>query len=141
MYVEYNPNPLARRSAMDCAMRAIAKALDTDWETAYAMLCKNGYLMGDVPNSKLVVDSVIRQHGFKRAVIPDTCPDCYTAKAFCKDNRVGLYILCFDDHIATVSNGDLYDSWNSENELPLFVWYKDIPPKGGVNGSTANTSK
>lgn len=34
MFTEYNPNPAGRRVG-DCAVRAVAKALDTDWETAY----------------------------------------------------------------------------------------------------------
>lgn len=138
MYIEYNPNPIARKNAMDCPMRAVAKALDTDWESAFAMLCKNAFLMGDSPNSKVVVDSIIRQNGFKRGVIPNTCPDCYTAKQFCADNPVGVFVLCFDDHIATVDNGNLYDAWNSENEVPLFVWYKDDQPKEITNAATNN---
>lgn len=48
MYYEYNPNPVSRRVG-DCAVRAVAKALDTDWETAYTLLVTNGFLMGDMP--------------------------------------------------------------------------------------------
>ena len=47
MFREYNPNPISRRVG-DCAVRAVAKALDTDWESAYLMLVANGYSMGDV---------------------------------------------------------------------------------------------
>ena len=47
MYREYNPNPVSRRVG-DCAVRAVAKALDTDWESAYIMLVSNGYVMGDM---------------------------------------------------------------------------------------------
>lgn len=50
MYYEYNPNPVSRRVG-DCAVRAVAKALDTDWETAYTLLVTNGFLMGDMPSS------------------------------------------------------------------------------------------
>ena len=35
MWVEYNPNPSGRRVG-DCAVRAVAKALNVDWETAWA---------------------------------------------------------------------------------------------------------
>ena len=37
MFKEYNPNPVSRRVG-DCAVRAVAKALDIDWETAYQIL-------------------------------------------------------------------------------------------------------
>lgn len=53
MYIKYNPNPTGR-FVEDCAIRAIAKALNTDWETAYAKLSMNGYAMGDMPNANSV---------------------------------------------------------------------------------------
>ena len=53
MFVQYNPNPTGRFVA-DCAVRAISKALDIDWETAYAKLAMNGYAMGDMPNANSV---------------------------------------------------------------------------------------
>ena len=42
MWIEYNPNPVGRKVG-DCSVRAIAKALKTDWETAYMMIALNGY--------------------------------------------------------------------------------------------------
>lgn len=45
-FIEYNPNPVGRRVG-DCAVRAIAKALDTSWEGAYLALVINGLQMCD----------------------------------------------------------------------------------------------
>lgn len=123
MYVEYNPNPLARRVS-DCAVRALAKALGIDWETAYVMLCLNGFQMGDMPSEKSVVSATLRQQGFYREAIPNECPDCYTAKDFCEEHPNGLYVLAFNDHIATVKNGQLFDTFDSSDEVPLFVWHR-----------------
>lgn len=123
MFIEYNPNPMARRVG-DCAVRAISKALDIDWETAYSKIAANGFAMGDMPSADSVWGSVLRQNGFYRTVIPNTCPDCYTAKDFCLDNPSGTFVLGFGGHVATVVNGDLYDSWNSENEIPVYVWFR-----------------
>lgn len=123
MFIEYNPNPVGRRVG-DCSIRAIAKALNTDWESAYAMVVANGFGMGDLPHSDSVWGSVLRQHGFYRSSIPNTCPDCYTAEDFCKDNPQGTYVLGFGNHVATVVDGNLYDSWNSSNESPQFFWYR-----------------
>ena len=53
MWVEFNNNPAGRRVG-DCAVRAISVALGVDWERAYAMIAKNGYLMGDMPSSNSV---------------------------------------------------------------------------------------
>ena len=129
MWIEYNPNPTGRKVG-DCAVRAIAKALNTDWETAYAMICNNGFQMGDMPSSNSVWGAVLRQNGFYRKAIPNTCPDCYTAEDFCNEYPNGVYVLGFGTHVATVINGNLYDSWDSSKEIPQYFWYK----KGVNNG-------
>lgn len=123
MWVRFNNNPM-ERSVGDCAVRAVAVALGIDWETAYLMLCKNGYQMGDMPSSNSVIASVLRQCGFYRQSIPDKCPDCYTAADFCDEYRHGTYVLVFGGHIATVIDGKLYDSWDSSNEIPQYFFYK-----------------
>lgn len=122
-YIQYNPNPMSRNVG-DCSVRAIAKALDTDWETSYIRIMINGYAMGDMPSSDAVWGVVLRQNGFYREAIPNTCPDCYTAEDFCKDHPEGTYVLAFGGHVATVVDGDLYDSWDSSREIPQFYWYK-----------------
>ena len=121
MWIKYNPNPTGR-TVGDCAVRAIAKALRIDWETAYLMICEAGYAMGDMPSSDSVWGAVLRQNGFYRRAIPNKCPDCYTVADFCEDHPVGTYVLGFGGHVATVVNGDLYDSWNSSKEIPVYVW-------------------
>ena len=45
-WVEYNPNPRRNRVG-DCAIRAIAKATDQDWEMAYTWLYIKGYSKGE----------------------------------------------------------------------------------------------
>lgn len=123
MFVEYNPNPVGRRVG-DCSVRAIAKALGVSWETAYVMMVINGMSMGDMPSSDSVWGSVLRQGGFYRTALPDECPDCYTADDFCKDHPDGVYVLGFGGHVATVIDGDLYDTWDSSGEVPQFYWYR-----------------
>lgn len=123
MWIQYNPNPTGR-SVGDCAVRAIAKALNVDWETAYIMIVNNGYAMGDMPSSDSVWGAVLRRNGFYRLNIPNSCPDCYTAEDFCQDYPKGTYVLGFGGHVATVVDGDLYDSWDSSQEIPQFMWYR-----------------
>lgn len=123
MWRYYNPNPTGRNVG-DCAIRAVAKALDIDWEKAYMLVADAGYAMGDMPSSDSVWGAVLRQHGFYRKVIPNTCPDCYTAYDFARDNLDGVYVLGFGGHVATVVDGDIYDSWDSSLEIPIYVWYQ-----------------
>lgn len=122
-WIEWNPNPTGRRVG-DCAVRAIAAALNTDWETAFGLLAVNAYQMGDMPSSDSVWGSVLRQNGFYRASIPDTCPDCYSAEDFAHDHQRGIYVLGFGGHVATVRDGYIYDAWDSSKEIPQFVWYR-----------------
>lgn len=123
MWKQYNPNP-AGRSVGDCSVRAVAKALDTDWETAYAKIAAAGFNMGDMPSSNSVWGAVLRQNGFYRENIPNECPDCYTAEDFSVDHPRGIYVLGFGNHVATVVDGVLYDSWNSSQEVPQYFWYR-----------------
>jgi len=123
MWREFNNNPVGRRVG-DCAVRAVAKALDTDWETAYTMLATNGFLMGDMPSSDSVWGATLRQHGFYRESLPNDCPDCYNAIDFVAEHPDGTYVLGFCGHVATVVDGTLYDSWDSSMENPQFYWYK-----------------
>lgn len=129
MYIYYNPNPLERKDTGDCAIRTVAKALDTDWETAYTKLSTNGFAMGDLPNSNQVISAVLRENGYYRASIPNSCPDCYTISDFIKDNPRGKFILGTGNHIVTVDEGNLYDTWDSSDLTPIYVYYKDFQPK------------
>ncbi len=123
MWKYFNPNPTDRR-VEDCAIRAVAKALNVDWEKAYVLVTSAGYAMGDMPHANSVWGAVLRQHGFYRKSIPDTCPDCYTAESFCRDHPKGTYVLGFGRHVATVVDGIIYDSWDTSKEIPQYVWYR-----------------
>ena len=123
MWKEYNPNPAGRRVG-DCAVRAVAKALDTDWETAYLLIAINGYVMNDMPSSNAVFGSVLRQHGFYRQSLPNDCPDCYTVKNFCAENPKGTYVLGTGTHVVTAIDGDYYDMWDSGDETVAYIWYR-----------------
>lgn len=120
---QFNENP-AGRNVGDCAVRAVSVALGVDWETAFAMIAKNAFQMGDMPSSNSVWGAVLRQNGFKRSIIPNNCPDCYTAEQFAEDRPEGIYVLGFGNHVATVRDGFIYDSWDSSKEIPQYFWWK-----------------
>lgn len=123
MWKQYNPNPVGRFVG-DCAVRAVAKALDIDWETAYVMISLNGYLMGDVISSDSVWGAVLRSHGFYRTAISNDLPADYTVENFARDNPHGTFVLGLGGHVVTVVDGTIYDSWDSSREIPQYVWYR-----------------
>lgn len=123
-YVEFNPNPIGRKVG-DCAVRAISKALDMGWEAAFIALTINALQMGDMPSSDAVSGSLLRQHGFSRKAVPDTCPACYTVREFCEDHPDdGKYVLYCGGHVVAAESGNYFDSWDSGSEVVQFVWYR-----------------
>ncbi|MBQ9196550.1 MAG: hypothetical protein IJ157_04825 [Clostridia bacterium] len=124
MWIDYNPNPEGRRT-IDCTVRALCKALDLDWDTVHLCLCAISHAQKTMPSSNSVWGALLKRNGFRRYVVPDTCPDCYTAAEFCMDHPRGVYVLAFGEHVATVEDGDLYDAWNSLNEVPQFYWTRE----------------
>lgn len=122
MYVYYNPNPRGRTTAGDCAIRAVSKALGTDWGSAFAKIVVNSFRLGDVMSSDAVWGAVLRQNGFVRESLPNTCPDCFTVRDFCAEHPSGVYVLGTGNHAIAVVNGDYYDSWDSGGEIPQFYW-------------------
>lgn len=119
----WNPNPTARNVG-DCAVRAVARALGVDWETAFGMIAAAAFGMGDMPSSDAVWGAVLRQHGFYREAVPNTCPECYTVAAFANDHPKGVYVLALGGHVVTVEDGDWYDTWNSGGGVPMYYWYR-----------------
>lgn len=139
-YVYYNPNPVAA-NVPDCATRAISKALGITWEDAHIRIFLNSLKMGDTMDSDNVWGAVLRMNGFRKDIIPNECPDCYTAEDFCKDNPKGIFVLGFGTHTATVVDGNLYDSWDSTRSVPIYYWYKedDNGPVSRTNGNEQST--
>ena len=88
------------------------------------MLGYNSYVMGDISNSNAVLAAVLRRHRFYRGSFPEGCDACMTAEQFTQEFPEGTYVLGFGNHVATVVNGVLYDSWDSSKEIPLYFFYR-----------------
>ena len=123
-FIPYNPNPRGK-NAGDCAVRAVAKATDTSWQNAYSGLVLEGYKRGDLPNANHVWGAYLKRKGFKKAIVPDTCPDCYTVAEFAADHPHGMYVLALDNHVVAVNDGDWFDSWDSADEPVNYFWFKE----------------
>jgi hypothetical protein len=124
MFVYTNPNPI-KRNIGDCVIRAIAIATDSSWEKTYMDLCAEGLEMADLPNSNAVWSSYLKRLGFRKGIVPDTCPDCYTVADFAQDNPYGIYVLCTGSHTVTIVDGNIFDAWDSSSEIPIFYYYKE----------------
>lgn len=124
-WIRYNPNPIAGNRVGDCAVRALSKALDQDWETSYAGLTAYGYMMCDMPNANHVFGAYLEDKGFVQCLINKHGKRTYTVEDFCFDNPRGVYILAIDGHVVCVYNGRYYDTWDSGREIPMYYWKKE----------------
>lgn len=123
MYVYYNPNPNGKLTG-DCVVRALTKALDESWYEIYDDLCDEGRQAGDWGNTNSVWGSYLRKQGYRRYVVPNTCPDCYTVSDFAYDHPAGVYIVATGTHVVCVKDGDIYDVFDSSFEVPAY-YYKE----------------
>lgn len=122
MYVYYNPNPRGEIRSGDCTVRALTKAIGESWEAVYLELSMLGFRMGDMPSANQVWGEFLRSYGFNRYSLPNTCPACYTVRDFCVDHPSGLYVLATGSHVVTVEDGNYYDSWDSGDEVPAYMF-------------------
>lgn len=124
-YIYFNPNPANKRVG-DCVIRAISKLTNQSWSATYLAVTLKGYELYDMPSSNNVWAAYLRDCGFRRFVIDDSCPDCYTISDFCRDNPNGKFLLATGSHVVTVIDGDYFDAWDSGNEVPIFCWSKEF---------------
>lgn len=129
MFKQINPNPL-QKSTGDCVIRAISILLNKSWDEVYVTLCVYGYMLKDWGQSNSVWERYLYDQGYKKGLIPNTCPSCYTIKDFCRDvsGNYGKFLLATGSHVVTVISDDIgasyYDSWDSGNEIPIYYYWK-----------------
>ena len=121
MFVFCNPNP-EKNLVGDCVIRAVSIALNQDWQTTYLGVTVKGFELYDMPSSNNVWGDYLEEKGFERFSIPNTCPNCYTIKDFCKDNSKGIYVIGTGSHAIAIIDGDYYDTWDSGDEVPMYFF-------------------
>ena len=130
----YNPNPTfnaakhrhRRWNRGDCSVRAVCKALNINWHDAYRMLCDAGESMGEMPDTKLAVDIVLRNNGFKVVKLPRP------QRGECRPRVGELADITYDSddvivcncrgHIVCVRDGTVWDTWNSSDSAVFTYW-------------------
>ncbi len=119
-FVFENPNP---RHVLvgDCVVRALAIATKKSWEQVFTELSVYGFMSCDMPSSNAVWGQYLSDLGFERDVVYDSCPAC-TVRDFSDRNRRGTYILGTGSHVVCVIDGNYHDTWDSGDEVPIFVW-------------------
>lgn len=123
MFIYFNANPVLN-IVEDCVVRAISVLTNRPWEVVHDDICYKSGLMYDMPESNAVWGAYLKDLGYVRGELPDTCPICYTVLEFCKDHPKGKYLVATGSHVVAVVNGDYYDTWDSGDEVLVYYWRK-----------------
>ena len=108
-FIFFNPNP-AGKFVGDCVIRAISKATGQSWEKTYIGIVEKGLNMRDMPSANRVWAAYLKDLGFNKYIIPNTCPECYSIRDFAYENPNGVFILGTGTHVVCVCDGNYYDS-------------------------------
>jgi len=123
-FILTNPNPKNNLTG-DCVIRAISLVDEQTWDDTFIELMVKSFEMKDIPSANNVWGSYLHDIGYRRNIIPNTCPDCYRVKDFIEDYPTGTYILATGTHVIAVKDGNYYDTWDSGDEVPIYYWKKE----------------
>lgn len=128
-FIFFNPNP-AGKFVGDCVIRAISKATGQSWEKTYIGIVEKGLNMRDMPSANRVWAAYLKDLGFNKYIIPNTCPECYSIRDFAYENPNGVFILGTGTHVVCVCDGNYYDTWDSGDETPIYFFKKELINNG-----------
>jgi len=124
MYIHVNPNPNGMY-VEDCVVRAICIATGRSWDDVYLHLCLEGFIMKNMPSVNNVWGTYLKSIGFVQHSLPTDCPNCYTVRDFCSENRNGIYILATGSHVVAAVDGNYCDAWDSGDEVLEGAWRRE----------------
>ena len=121
MFKFKNNNPLNILTG-DCAVRACSTLLNRSWEDTYVDISRKGLSLCRMPTENGVWGAYLRDNGFVRESIGNTCPTCYAVRDFAFDHPTGVYALGLDGHVTSLIDGTYYDTWDCGDETVLYYW-------------------
>lgn len=129
MWIMANPNP-CRQEEPDCVVRAIALATDRSWDDVHWDLCVLSHMRCTMPSANWLWELYLKQHGFEKFLLPESCPSCITVEKFCQRFTKGTYIIGTGSHAVCIKSGNYLDAWDSGQETPTYFFRK----RGSKNG-------
>jgi hypothetical protein len=118
VFIFQNPNP-CKVLVGDCVVRGIATATGRTWRNVYIDLCTQGLLMCDMPSSNAVWQQYLTDNGYKKNI-----PQEKTVGEFAEAHEKGIYILCTGEHVVTIVDGNVIDTWDSSGEH-IILYFKN----------------
>lgn len=112
---EFNPNPKGK-NVNDCSIRAYCAANDMKWDEAFDLACKVAKEEKDIINAGKVCHKILTEHlgwTLNEESKKVKTKDRITVQEFALTHNYGTYVLMCRSHAVVVSNGFIYDSWDS----------------------------
>lgn len=76
--------------------------------------------MGNLPSSNKVWAKFLKDNGFTAHTT-----DCDTLTDFCMQNPKGTFVVGTGSHAVAIVDGDIYDTWQSDDEQPIYYFRKE----------------
>lgn len=123
MFIKKNPNP-KNKNVGDCSVRSICFAEGIEWDKAFFELSTMAAIEKDMPSSNEVIEKYLLSLGYKKHVINNTCPNCYTINRFCSEHPTGTYIVGTGTHVVCCKDGNYIDTWDSGDKIAIYYYEK-----------------
>lgn len=125
-YINYNANPKSLKTG-DCVIRALSKATGKSWDDVYTELCEIGYKKKRLPNDTHVYKAFLKNNNFNiHPAIRNEYGKLISVDEFSQIKNSGIYIIHTRRHLTVVSDGDIYDTWNTSNQTTGKYYSKGI---------------
>ena len=109
----------------DCAVRAVAKALDKTWYDVYDKLCEVGRKMQLMPSEREVVGKYLESEGFVWVPISVRGGSKRPKVAeFAADHKNASAVMSLANHYTSSKNGKYYDIWDCGFSAVYGYWIK-----------------
>lgn len=136
-YEFYNPNPMYRETPKsrtkvwkrgDCVVRAICCATDMRWLDVYRKIMVLAQEVFDLPDSKIGMDYVLTQLGFRHVSFGKVKkgqkrPKVHELAVKFKDS---ICILDCGGHVVCTRNGNYYDAFDSGFMTVYTMYIKNV---------------
>ncbi len=127
-FTYYQPNYKdIKDESDDCVVRAICKALNINWITAFDLLCGEAREIQFMPSSKKTYESLLRKNGFEyHGISNKKGTKRPTVKFMTTQSGGSIIVMNVANHVVTAVDGKFYDIWDSGNKSLYGYWIKDL---------------
>ena len=125
-YFEYFNNNPKQKISSDCAVRAIAAAMNQTWEQTVLEMTQLGIKKGFVLNDDKLIPIYLKKKGWKKMKEPRTAYNRkMSAKEYLKHHEIEKAVANVGSHHLTyIEDSKIKDIWNcSENTIHSY-WIK-----------------